>query len=124
MTRALTLLGVPTTAGSHNAGQEKAPAALRAAGLVDALTAAGVDVHDAGDLAVRRHRPSPRVDGVRDLPRVLEMVAEVADRVAELRATGRRLLVLGGTAPSPSASSPGWPAPTTSGWPTSTGTPT
>jgi arginase len=96
VTRDLTVLGVPTTAGSHHAGQENAPAALRAAGLLDALRAAGLDVHDAGDLAVRRHRPTPPVDGVRDLPRVLEMVAEVADRVAEIRATGRRLLVLGG----------------------------
>src|SRR4051812_41064266 len=33
----LAVLGVPTTAGSHHAGQEKAPAALRSAGLVAAL---------------------------------------------------------------------------------------
>jgi arginase len=96
VTSDLTVLGVPTTAGSHHAGQEKAPSALRAAGLVEALTAAGIDVHDAGDLTVRRHRPTPPVDGVRGLPRVLEVVGEVADRVAEIRATGRRLLVLGG----------------------------
>jgi len=33
--RGVGLLGVPTSAGSHNAGQDKAPQALRAAGLVD-----------------------------------------------------------------------------------------
>ncbi|PZA23332.1 arginase family protein [Modestobacter versicolor] len=96
MTQGIGVIGVPTTAGSHNAGQEKAPAALRAAGLVDALRAAGVDVEDTGDLAVRRHRPTPPVDGVRDLDRVVELAAEVADRVSEVHAAGRRPLVLGG----------------------------
>ncbi|MCZ2848896.1 arginase family protein [Modestobacter sp. VKM Ac-2978] len=96
MALGLGLLGVPTSAGSHNAGQEKAPAALRAAGLVAALRTAGLDVEDTGDLAVRRHRPSPPVDGVRALDRVVEVVTEVADRVAAIRAAGRRPVVLGG----------------------------
>ena len=48
--RRVSVLGVPTSAGSHNAGQEKAPAAWRAAGLIDALRAAGLDVEDRGDL--------------------------------------------------------------------------
>jgi arginase family enzyme len=38
----VSILGVPTTAGSHNPGQEKAPAAWRAAGLADRLREAGV----------------------------------------------------------------------------------
>jgi arginase len=92
----LAVLGVPTTAGSHHAGQEKAPAALRSAGLVTALRAAGREVDDVGDLEMRRHRPCPPVDGVRDLPRVVDMVREVADRVAEVHASGARPLVLGG----------------------------
>ncbi|WP_369138545.1 arginase family protein [Modestobacter versicolor] len=96
MARDLALLGVPTSAGSHHAGQEKAPAAFRAAGLVEALAAAGLSVEDTGDLAVRRHRPSPPVDGVRALDRVVEVVGEVADRVAAIAATGRLPLVLGG----------------------------
>ena len=45
----LSLLGVPTSAGSYAAGQDQAPRALRAAGLVPALTAAGLVVEDAGD---------------------------------------------------------------------------
>ena len=48
--RPISILGVPTTAGSHNPGQEKAPAAWRAAGLVDGLRKAGLDVEDRGDL--------------------------------------------------------------------------
>ena len=48
--RRVSVLGVPTSAGSHNPGQDKAPAAWRAAGLIGALQAAGLDVEDRGDL--------------------------------------------------------------------------
>jgi arginase len=92
----LALLGVPTTAGSHHAGQEKAPAALRAAGLRAALQSAGQEVDDLGDLPVRRHRPTPPVDGVRDLDRVVDVAREVADRVSAVYTSGARPLVLGG----------------------------
>src|SRR4051812_17446913 len=92
----LAVLGVPTTAGSHHAGQEKAPTALRSAGLVAALEAAGRQVEDVGDLAMRRHRPCPPVEGVRDLPRVVDLVREAADRVAEVHTSGARPVVLGG----------------------------
>jgi arginase len=34
------LLGVPSSAAAHGPGQEKAPAALRGAGLLDALAGA------------------------------------------------------------------------------------
>ena len=90
------LLGVPTSAGSHNPGQEKAPAAWRHAGLVGALRARGVDVEDYGDLPERRHQPTGRIDGVRDLDRVVAVARETSERVASVRAAGRRLLVLGG----------------------------
>jgi arginase len=38
----LGLLGVPSSAAAHGPGQEKAPAALRRAGLPERLAAAGV----------------------------------------------------------------------------------
>ncbi|MGH3822625.1 MAG: hypothetical protein ACRDRA_07260 [Pseudonocardiaceae bacterium] len=47
----LTVIGVPTSAGAHHAGQDLAPAALRARGFVDKLAAAGFVVTDAGDVA-------------------------------------------------------------------------
>ena len=90
------MLGVPTTAGSHQPGQERAPAALRAAGLLPALRATGADVEDAGDLPTRRHRPSTPVGGVRDLDRVVELVREVDAAVSGIRAAGRTPVVLGG----------------------------
>src|SRR5919202_25008 len=94
--RPLGLVGVPTSAGSHNAGQEGAPAALRAAGLVDRLAEAGVEVHDHGDTSRQGYRPSERDDGVRDLDRVLAVARECADVVRAVVDQGRALLVLGG----------------------------
>src|SRR5580692_6177497 len=86
--RRVSILGVPTSAGSHNPGQEKAPAAWRAAGLIGELRAAGLDVEDRGDLPEAPYRPVLPVDGLRDVDRVVE--------VAAIRADGRLPLVLGG----------------------------
>ena len=94
--RRVSILGVPTSAGSHNPGQEKAPAAWRAAGLADHLRAAGADVEDRGDLPEARFRPVEPVNGLRDLDRVVAVATGVADAVASICAAGRLPLVLGG----------------------------
>ena len=94
--RRVSVLGVPTSAGSHNPGQEKAPAAWRAAGLITELRAAGLDVEDRGDLPAAPYRPVEPVDGLRDVDRVVEVARRVADEVAAIRADGRLPLVLGG----------------------------
>jgi len=90
------LIGVPTSAGAHHAGQERAPAALRSAGLAERLRAAGVTVTDAGDLpgsifAVDHEHPRAR-----NLRAVVSVASEVADAVAEHVRAGRRPLVVGG----------------------------
>jgi arginase len=92
----LALLGVPTSAGTHGPGQEKAPGALRAAGLVGALTAAGVEVHDEGDLPIAMYRAAVADPRQRDLDGVAAVAGRVADRVAELLDRGMAPLVLGG----------------------------
>jgi arginase len=94
--RRIGVLGVPTTAGSHNPGQEKAPAAWRAARLVEGLHKAGLDVADRGDLPVTPFRAVAPVDGLRDVERVAEVCRGVAAEVAAIRANGRLPLVLGG----------------------------
>jgi arginase len=94
--RRVSVLGVPTSAGSHNPGQEKAPAAWRAAGLIDALRAAGLDVEDRGDLPAAPYRPVEPAGGLRDTDRVVEVAQRVAAEVAAVRAAGRLPLVLGG----------------------------
>ncbi len=94
--RRVSILGVPTSAGSHNPGQEKAPAAWRAAGLIGELRAAGLDVEDRGELPAAPYRPAEPVEGLRDVDRVIEVARRVADEVAAIRADGRLPLVLGG----------------------------
>jgi arginase len=87
------LIGVPSSMGAFAPGQEKAPAALREAGLVDLLRDGGVAVDDRGDSAVRRFRPDRERRFAQNLPQVVEVVRETAERV---RAAGGRALVLGG----------------------------
>jgi arginase len=94
--RPVSVLGVPTSAGSHNPGQEKAPAAWRAAGLIGALQAAGLDVEDRGDLPATPYRPVEPEGGLRDTDRVAEVIRRVATEVASIRAAGRLPLILGG----------------------------
>jgi len=91
-----TLIGVPTSAGAHHAGQDQAPAGLRAAGLVSRLAAAGLSVTDAGDLPgsvfVVDHA-NPRA---RNLAAVAKVARDVADAVAGQVQDGKRPLVVGG----------------------------
>ena len=90
------LLGVPTSAGAHGPGQEKAPAALRKAGLREALQSAGLTVDDGGDLATVRFEPDPGNRKAQSAARVTAVASSVADRVAVIAADGKLPLVLGG----------------------------
>ena len=90
------LLGVPSSAAVHGPGQEKAPAALRRAGLPARLAAAGVRVADYGDLPVVRWRPDPHQRRPHNLRAVLDVLRKTSGRVGEILADGRVPLVLGG----------------------------
>jgi arginase len=90
------LIGVPTSAGAHHAGQERAPAALRAAGLPHALREAGVKISDAGDVPGATFAVDSDHPHARNLPDVVRVASQVADAVAELVADGKRPLVAGG----------------------------
>jgi len=92
----LGVIGVPSSAGAHGPGQEKAPGALRKAGLLGALREAGVEVEDLGDLPVTRFQPDQANRKQQSRSRVIKVAHQVADRVAE--AVERELvpLVLGG----------------------------
>ncbi len=90
------VIGVPSSAGAHHAGQEPRLAALRGTGLVSRLGAAGVRVADAGDLPGAVFAPDRDARAGRSLPAVARVAAEVADAVAEVAGSGRLPLVLGG----------------------------
>jgi len=90
------LIGVPSSAGAHGPGQEKAPAALRQAGLLGALREAGLEVDDLGDLPVARFAADRDNRKRQSQSRVIKVARQVADVIA--RAVERELvpLVLGG----------------------------
>jgi arginase len=96
MNHVLGVLGVPTSAGAFAPGQEKAPQALRDAGLLGLLRDAGIAVSDHGDRPVWRWRPDRERPRVQNLDTVVSIVRETAARVADAAATGEVTLVLGG----------------------------
>lgn len=90
------LIGAPSDAGAGQPGGRDGPAALRAAGLQDALQRAGCRVHDAGDLRGPPPGPSEHRPGYRHLEAVQAWCAQVHDAVLAALAAGRRPLLLGG----------------------------
>ena len=92
----LTVLGVPSSAGAHHAGQDGAPSALRAAGFVDQLRAGGADVDDAGDIAGEVFAVDNANPRHRGLPAVVRVARSVADETARVLLGGRIPLLLGG----------------------------
>jgi arginase len=86
---AVTVIGAATSAGSHHAGQEHAPAALRAAGFVARVT-------DLGDVVTAPFTPDTMTASARSLPEVVRVAGAVADTVAATLAGGRLPVVLGG----------------------------
>src|ERR1700682_6465099 len=92
----LGLIGVLFSAGAHGPGQEKAPAALRQAGLLGALREAGCPVEGLGDLPVTRFEPDPAHRKSQSLSRVVAVARQVAERVASAVDLNLVPLVLGG----------------------------
>src|ERR1700728_1237869 len=89
------MIGVPTSAGAHHAGQDRAPDALRAAGLTERLAAAGETVLDAGNLPGATFAVDPDHPDARNLAAVTRVAREVADAIAAAD-DGRLPLVVGG----------------------------
>jgi arginase len=96
VSRSLGIIGVPTSAGAFAPGQEQAPRALREAGLVDSLKAAGISVRDRADRPIWRWRPDRQNRFAQNSDTVVDIVRETAGRVCEAVGQGEVTLVLGG----------------------------
>jgi arginase len=92
----ISVVGVPSSAGSYAAGQDQAPEALRAAGLIDALVAAGIEVNDDGDLPTQVWKPDRAHPFAQNLEQVKTCLQELTIRIVPLLSAGDTLLVLGG----------------------------
>ena len=90
------LIGVPSSAGAHGPGQEKAPSALRKAGLLGALREAGLELEDLGDLPLTRFTPDRANRKRQSKARVVKVARQVADTVASAVERDLVPLVLGG----------------------------
>jgi arginase len=95
----LAVIGAPSSAGAYAPGQERAPAALREAGLLNALRAEGWDVvDDLGDVPGARWVPDPEDPGAANVGEVARVACKVSGAVRGALGDGRsdRALVLGG----------------------------
>jgi arginase len=94
--KSVALLGAPTSAASLKPGNERAPGALRAAGLVARLTEAGFSVTDYGDCATRISQPDDEHPRARGASQVLTTLEELRPKVEVAVKSGALPIVLGG----------------------------
>ena len=92
----IALIGAPSSAAALRAGHERAPAALRAAGLVERLQAAGYEVADLGDCAPQVFQVDDEHPRARNLSAVLAALHDLKPRVEQAVKSGALPLVLGG----------------------------
>ena len=92
----IALIGAPSSAAAFLAGSEKAPAALRAAGLVERLQSAGYEVIDHGDCAPRLFADDDEHKRARNLPAIVAGLNDLKVRAELAVKSGALVLVLGG----------------------------
>ncbi|MGB6875507.1 MAG: arginase family protein [Candidatus Acidiferrales bacterium] len=92
----IVLLGAPTSAAALAAGHEKAPQALRDAGLVEKLQSIGYSVTDMGDDPVELYKPDEESPRARNLTRVVASLEALKPRVEAAVKTGGLALILSG----------------------------
>ena len=92
----IALIGAPSSAAAFLAGSEKAPAALRSAGLVEKLQAAGYEVTDHGDCAPRLFADDDEHRRARNLPEIVAGLNDLKTRAEIAVKSGALVLVLGG----------------------------
>jgi len=95
-TQAISLIGVPTDIGAGSLGSRMGPAALRVAGIVQAIAQFGVDVKDCGNLIGPVNPWLPAVDGFRHLSEVTQWNQLLHDATYAELSAGRMPIMLGG----------------------------
>lgn len=90
------IIGAPTDIGAGIRGASMGPEAIRVAGLVDALRARGLSVHDGGNVSGPANPWLPPVDGYRHLNETVAWNAAVRDALTPVLAEGKIPILLGG----------------------------
>ena len=92
----IVLLGSATSAAALRGGHERAPAALRAAGLAERLTAAGFEVADHGDTATQVFQTDDEHPRARNVPAILKSLDDLRPRVEVAVKSGALPLIISG----------------------------
>jgi arginase len=92
----IALIGAPSSAAAFLPGSEKAPSALRAAGLVERLQSAGFEVVDHGDCAPRLFADDEEHRRARNLTAIVAGLNDLRIRAELAVKSGALVLVLGG----------------------------
>ena len=92
----IALIGAPSSAAAFTLGSEKAPAALRAAGIVEKLQTAGYEVMDHGDCVPRLFADDDEHKRARNLQEIVAGLNDLKARAELAVKSGALVLVLGG----------------------------
>jgi arginase len=92
----IALIGAPSSAAAFSPGSEKAPAALRAAGIVERLQSAGYEVIDHGDCAPQLFADDEEHRRARNLTAIVAGLNDLKLRAEVAIKSGALVLVLGG----------------------------
>ena len=92
----IALIGAPVSAGACGAGPERAPQALRDAGLVTRLTEAGFEVNDMGDIPAHAFAADEQTPRARNLAGVVAANLALKPQVELAVKSGALPLILGG----------------------------
>jgi arginase len=95
-TKNIVLLGSATSAATLRTGLERAPAALRAAGIADRLKGAGFQVADHGDTATYLFQPDDEHPRARNVSAILKSLNDLRPRVEVAVKSGALPLILTG----------------------------
>jgi arginase len=90
------IIGVPSSAGARQTGQERAPRSFRRAGFIEHLHSAGLEVHDYGDLPEVPFQPDQQHPKAQNLQLVVEVAGRVAKQVENAVRDNTIPIVLGG----------------------------
>ncbi len=94
--RRIGIVGVPSSAGARQTGQEQAPRAYRKAGLTERLRSAGLTVTDFGNLPEIPFRPDQQHPKAQNLQLVVDVAKRVANQVEGAVRDNALPVVLGG----------------------------
>jgi arginase len=92
----IALIGAPSSAAGFAPGTEKAPAALRSAGLIEKLQSAGYEIADHGDCAPRLFADDDEHRRARNLTEIVAGLNDLKTSAELAVKSGAFVLVLGG----------------------------